>query len=313
MEAGRPALRGDRVNRRPAPIPASPSARLKGIGAMLAAVGCFSVMDAAMKLLVRHYPPFQVACLRGVAALPFVILGLQLTGRWTGLMRLRWGLQALRGAIGVGMLTSFIFAVKWLSLADAYAIFFAAPLLITALSVPFLGERVDWQRWLAIVVGLIGVLAMLRPTGQGWFSLAGLAALGAAVGYAVSAIIVRVLSRTDSTGSMNLWYTVAIALGAGTLAAPRWVPLRADDWAWIALVGALGAAGQHFITQAFSLAPATVVAPFEYTAMLWGVGLDLTVWGVLPDPAILGGASVVIASGLYLIHRERTHLEAEHP
>jgi drug/metabolite transporter (DMT)-like permease len=290
-----------------------PTSRLKGIGAMLAAVGCFSVMDAAMKLLVRHYPPFQVSCLRGAAALPFVVLGLQLTGGWPGLSRTRWRLQALRGAIGVGMLTSFIFAVKWLSLADAYAIFFAAPLLITALSVPFLGERVEWQRWLAIVVGLGGVLAMLRPTGHGWLSLAGLGALGAALGYAVSAIVVRVLSRTDTTGSMNLWYTVSIAVGAGTLAAPGWVPLRGEDWTWIAIVGALGAAGQHFITEAFSLAPATVVAPFEYTAMLWGVGLDLAVWGVLPNPAILGGASVVIASGLYLLQRERTHLEADRP
>jgi drug/metabolite transporter (DMT)-like permease len=270
-------------------------------------------MDAAMKLLVRHYPPFQVACLRGVAALPFVIVWLQLTGGWRGITRVRWTLQAVRGAIGVGMLTSFIFSVKWLSLADAYAIFFAAPLLITALSVPFLGERVEWQRWLAIVVGLLGVLAMLRPTGQGWLSLAGLGALGAALAYAVSAVIVRVLSRTDTTGSMNIWYTISIAVGAGAIAAPGWIPLRGEDWPWIAVVGVLGAAGQHFITEAFSLAPATVVAPFEYTALLWGVGLDLALWGVLPDPAILGGASVVIASGLYLLHRERTHLEAEHP
>src|SRR5262249_21637379 len=156
---------------------------------------------------------------------------------WRGVTRIRWGLQLLRGAIGVCMLTSFIFAVKWLSLADAYAIFFAAPLLITALSVPLLGERVDWQRWLAICVGLGGVLAMLRPTGQGWLSLAGLGAIGAALGYAISAVIVRVLSRTDTTGGMNFWYTVAIALGAGALALPGWVPLRRDDWAWLALVG----------------------------------------------------------------------------
>lgn len=280
---------------------------------MLAAVACFSGMDAAMKHLVSRYPPLQVSCLRGLAALPFVLIVVHLTGSWASLVRIRWGLHLLRGAIGVGMLTCFIFAVKWLSLADAYAIFFAAPLLITALSVPFLGEGVEWQRWAAIVVGLLGVLAMLRPTGQGWLSVAGFGALGSALGYAVSAILARVLSRTDRTASMNVSYTVAIALGAGALALRGWVPLRKEDVLWLLVVGPLGAAGQYFITEAFRLAPAAVVAPFEYTAILWGVGLDLAFWGVVPQPSMLAGASVVVASGLFLIHRERTHLEAEHP
>jgi drug/metabolite transporter (DMT)-like permease len=208
------------------------------------------------------------------------------------------------------MLSGFIFALAQLSLADAYAIFFVAPLIVTALSVPFLGEHVGWRRWLAISVGLVGVLWMLQP-GASRLSLVGaVGALVAAVAYAGSAITARILTRTDSTASMVFWFLMLLTVFAGLLAWPDWVPLKREHWLWLALLGLLGAIAQHFITEAFRYAPASAIAPFEYTAMLWAVGLDWVFWSTLPAARIWTGGALVIASGLYLIWRERAlHIE----
>jgi drug/metabolite transporter (DMT)-like permease len=274
---------------------------------MLAAVGLFALMDAGLKLLSAHYPPFQVTALRGAASLPFVLAWALWSGGARVLRPVRWSLHLLRGAIGIGMMAAFAYAIRTLPLSTTYAIFFVAPLLITALSVPFLGEKVGPRRWIAIVVGLLGVLVVLRPTGEGVFSLAGVAVLAAALGYAISAITVRVLARTDSTQSITVWLLALMALGAGALAWPDWVPLRARD-AWIiAGVGLAGALGQYAITEAFRIGEASLIAPLEYSALVWGVLLDLTLWGVLPDGVNWIGAAIIVGSGLYLLRRERAH------
>jgi drug/metabolite transporter (DMT)-like permease len=211
------------------------------------------------------------------------------------------------------MVAGFVYAVQALSLATAYSIFFVAPLLVTALAVPLLGEHVDWRRWAAILTGLAGVLAMLRPAGTplGTLGVLGVAgALISALAYAASAISVRVLTRTDTTASMVFWFLVLVTLFSSVLAAPGWVGVRPGDWLWIAALGGMGALGQHFITEAFRHAPASVIAPFEYTALLWGVAIDWAFWDVLPGARVLTGGAIVIAAGLYLIWRERRlHVE----
>lgn len=285
--------------------------RARAVFMMLAAVGLFSLMDAGLKLLSAHYPPFQVSALRGAASLPFVLLWVAASGAHRSLLRVRWPLHLLRGALGVMMMAAFVYGVRRLPLSTTYALFFVAPLLITALSVPVLGERVGPRRWTAIAIGLFGVLVVLRPTGEGLASLAGLAVLLAAFGYAVSAITVRVLARTDSNAAMVVWLLALLALGALALAWPTWVPLRAEHVWLIAGVGLAGALGQYAITEAFRVGEASMVAPLEYTALLWGVGLDLTLWGVLPDAITWLGAAIIVASGLYLLQRERAHLEAD--
>ncbi len=280
---------------------------------MLVAVAMFAMMDAALKQLSTHYPPFQVASLRGAASLPLVLVWALATGGVATLFRVRWSLHLLRGVLGVAMMATFIFAVSKLPLSTTYSIFFIAPLLITALSVPVLGEKVGPRRWTAIAVGLIGVMVLLRPTGEGMVSLAALAVVVAAVMYAVSAITVRVLARTDSTQSMMVWLMVMIAVGAGALAWPDWVAIRREDLWLIAGVGIAGALGQYAITEAFRLGEASAIAPLEYTALVWGVLFDLMFWGVLPDAITWLGAGIIVVSGLYLIRRERVHVEAEHP
>jgi drug/metabolite transporter (DMT)-like permease len=285
----------------------------RGMLLMLVSVGLFALMDAALKTLSAHYPPFQVAALRGLSSLPLVLAWALWTVGPMPLLRVRWPLHLLRGVLGIAMMASFVYALKRLPLSTAYSIFFVAPLLITALSVPILGEKVGPRRWTAIAIGLLGVLVVLRPTGAGVMSMAGLAVLVAATGYAVSAITVRVLARTDSTQAITFWLLALMALGAGALAFPNWVPLRAQD-AWIiGGIGVAGALGQYTITEAFRLGEASLIAPLEYTALLWGVLLDLTLWGVLPDSVTWLGAAIIIASGLYLIRREKVHAEAEHP
>lgn len=280
---------------------------------MLVAVAAFSLMDAGLKQLSAHYPSFQVASLRGAASLPFVLVWVLATGGLASLRIRRWSLHLLRGAIGVGMMASFVYALRSLPLSTAYSIFFVAPLVITALSVPLLGEKVGPRRWTAIAIGLLGVLVLLRPSGEGLVSLAALAVLAAALGYALSAITVRVLARSDSVQSIMFWLLVMIAVGSGLLAWPDWVPLRAADAWLIAGVGAAGALGQYAITEAFRIGEASAIAPLEYTALVWGVLLDLSVWGVLPDAVTWIGAAIIVASGLYLLRRERVHAEAEHP
>jgi drug/metabolite transporter (DMT)-like permease len=279
--------------------------RAKGIAAMIGAVALFSAMDALLKLLVEHYPPMQVTALRGLASIPFLLLPIVIRGRWSRLRTTHWHWHVARAAIGVVMLGSFIYAVKRLSLADTYAIFMCAPLLIVALSVPLLREKVALGQWAAIAVGLAGVIVMLRPTGAGWATLGGLAAVLSAVCYAASAIALRVLSRTETTESLVFYFTALLSLGAGLIALPGWRPMVLADLPLLLGIGVFGSIAQYLITEAFTKAPASVVAPFEYTALLWGVLLDLVVWKVLPGAITLVGGAVVIGAGLYLIARER--------
>jgi drug/metabolite transporter (DMT)-like permease len=268
---------------------------------MLAAVGFFALMDALMKELAGHYPPLQVTFVRGAASVPFVLLPISLRGRWRTLRPVNLRLHLMRGLLGVIMLAGFIYALGRLSMSDTYSIFMCAPLLVTALSVPLLRERVSGAQWIAIVIGLAGALLMLRPTGAGFATLGGLAAIVSALAYAFNVLFVRTLAITDSTESMVLSFTVLLSIGAGLLAIPGWVPLQWDDWPWIVGIGVTGAIGQHLITEAFRYAPASVIAPFEYTAMVWAIAIDFVVWKVLPGAVTLAGSAIVIGAGVYLI------------
>jgi len=180
-----------------------------------------------------------------------------------------------------------------------------APLLVAALSAPLLGERVARAQWTAIAAGLAGVLLMIAPRGGQWVSLGALAAVVAAATYSLAVVSLRLLARTETPESMVFWFTALLSVGAGLLAIPGWLPLQLDHWPLFVGIGVTGALGQHFITEAFRNAPAAIVAPFEYTALLWGVALDLVVWRVLPGGVTLAGGAIVIGAGLYLMARER--------
>jgi len=280
---------------------------------MLLAVFMFALMDTAMKLLAARYPALQVAALRAICSLPLIAAYVAWRGAFKGMFQVRWSMHVLRGVLGILMLALFAFGLKKLSLAEAYSIFFIAPALITAMSVLLLKERVNLARWVAIGVGLCGVLVVLRPNGAGFLTIGGLSVLAAAACYAVSAITVRVLARTDRSEHTVFWLIVFIALGAGLLAAPGWVPIPAAEIPLLCGLAVSGFIGQLAITEAFSRGEASSVAPFEYSALAWGVGLDWLLWRALPDSWTLIGAAIIIGSGLYLIRHEKDHIEAEHP
>ncbi|MDY6948877.1 MAG: DMT family transporter, partial [Pseudomonadota bacterium] len=282
----------------------------RGILFMLAAVAVFSVMDVSMKRLAETYPAMQVTFIRALASLPFIVLATAWFGRIQDFRANRWGLHLLRGVLQVTTLYFFVYAVRRLSLANAYTIFMSAPLLITALSVPFFGERVGWHRWLAVVAGMIGVLVVVRPSGAGMepgrmAALGALAAIAAAAAYALGALLIRVLQPTETSAATMFWALFLTACFAGVLCVAGWVPVLWDHWHWIAIIGLSGALGQHFLTEAFRLAAPSVVAPLEYTALAWGMTFDWLLWLTAPNARMLIGAGIIVASGLYVIHRER--------
>lgn len=282
--------------------------RMRGVVLMVVAVAVFAVMDALLKHLATSYPPMQVAFLRATSSLPFVFLTCALTGRISELRPRRPLLHLARGVISILMLWCFVWALAHMSLANTYAITLSAPLLVVPFAALFLGEKADGHTWVAILAGLAGVLVILKPTAAGFVNPAGLAALGTAVCWAIVVVMVRLMSSTETTAAMVFWFLMLSAVGTGALAVRGWVPIDPEDWAWIAALGLSGWAGQHLITEAFRLAPASTVAPFEYMSIVWGACIDWVVWQTVPGARMFVGAGIVVAAGFYLMHRERLRM-----
>jgi drug/metabolite transporter (DMT)-like permease len=291
------------VNSRPS---AERQERLRGIGLMIVAVAIFAVMDALLKHLATRYPPMQVACLRGASSLPFVFLSYAATRRLAELRPRSIPMHLARGVLSVAMLWCFVWALARMSMANTYAITLSAPLLVVPFAALFLREKTDAHGWAAILAGLAGVLVILNPTASGFVGVAGLAAFATAVCWAVVVVMLRVMAASETTAAMVFWFLLLTALGAGALAASAWIGIDARDWIWIALLGLTGWVAQHLITEAFRLAPASTVAPFEYMSIVWGACIDWVVWRTVPGARMFAGAGVVVAAGLYLMYRERS-------
>ncbi|MCS6946482.1 MAG: DMT family transporter [Steroidobacteraceae bacterium] len=277
----------------------------RGVILMLAAVGVFALMDALLKDLSGRYPALQVTGLRGLASLPFLLLPLIWRRRLAQLRPVRWHLHLLRGALGVVMLWTFVLAVRQQPLTMVYSIYMLAPLLIVALAALLLRERVDAVHWIAIAIGLAGVIVILRPDVDGVVSLGALAALVSTASYAFAVLLVRRMVRTETSDAIAFWFLAIIGTVCMLLAIPLWRPILSGDWAVIALVGLLGAIAQLLITEAFRHAPAATVAPYEYTALLWGAALDWLVWRSLPGAHVFGGAALIAGAGLAVWHRTK--------
>jgi drug/metabolite transporter (DMT)-like permease len=299
------------MSRLPLPIgnltgPERSEERLRGIAYMVAAVFVFSIMDSLLKRLSTHYGPLQISCLRCISSWLFLLPPIAWQRTWATLRPSNPPLHLFRAVLGIGMLGGFVFAVHRLTLAQTYSLFLAAPLLMTALSVPIHGEHVTGKRWLAVIVGLGGVLIILHPWGHGSFSMiAASAAALATICYSLSALTVRTLGRVNSSMAMVFWYLLLVGIGAGVLAIGDWRPVPVSDWGWLIGIGVTGALGQMWLTDAFRRAPPSVVGPFEYTAILWAFAIDWIFWSASPSLSLIIGACIVIASGIVVIVDER--------
>ncbi|HZH25721.1 MAG TPA: DMT family transporter [Azospirillaceae bacterium] len=275
-----------------------------GIFCIVVAVSTFATMDVLIKLLGAGYSPWQIHFVRVLFAwLPFLYV-LRRDGGLPALRTGRIGLHLVRAVIGMLTFVSYAYAFQILPLVDVYAISFASPLLMTLLAVPMLGEAFGWRRGVAICVGFLGVLVVLRPT-TGTLTGPMMVPLAGTLLYCLSMILGRLLSRTDTNAAILFYLNVVGLITSSTamLFIGQW-PVEPSDWVLFAGIGLLGSVAQILQLQAFRLAPPSVVSPFQYLAILWGLGFGWFLFGEWPDGWSLFGSVIIVASGLYILWRE---------
>ena len=283
--------------------PSGTPGALRGVVLMTAGCVLVTVNDAIMKLVAGVYPPGESIFVRGLfVAIPIALL----VYRGGGLHTLRVTnvrgqlLRALTLAVSMFL---FITSLRYLPLADAVALTFAGPLMLTAAAPWALGERVGWRRRSAVAVGFAGVLLMLAPGPEG-LRWAALLPLGAAFSEAARDIVTRRLVVTESSLSMTACSTGFVTLCALATVGHGWQPMSAGDAGLLAMAGCCMGAALFLMTEAFRHAEATLVAPFRYSSVLWAMIIGLIAFGDWPGPTMLAGAALVVGSGLYILHRE---------
>lgn len=274
-----------------------------GIVLMCVGVAALSVNDALGKALTSQYPPLQVLFMRNAIALPFAVLVVLRLGGARALKSYRPVTHLLRGALWLAAAGLFFTGIQYLGLAEATALIFVAPVFITALGALLLKEHVGWRRWLAVLAGFGGVLIVMRPGGAA-FQPASFLPIATAFFYALLMISARWVDPRESVWTLMLYLVGGGGLLAAFIMPFIWVPLRPQDWMLFLAIAFFGTAGMTMMTQAFRLAPAAVVAPFDYTALIWATLLGLIFWAEIPDAATYFGAGVIIASGGFILWRE---------
>jgi drug/metabolite transporter (DMT)-like permease len=289
------------------PSDAEVAARLRGIALICLAVLLFTILDTCAKYASRHVPTLEVAWARYALNLVFAVVALRPWAFPADYITRRPVAQIVRGLFLL-MSTVFNFAaLRYLQLAEAVSITFAAPLLVTVFAGPLLGEWAGWRRWAAVIVGFIGVIIILDPE-PGRFRVEALFSIGAALSYAGYSLTTRLLTATESPGGMLIYATLISTIlltpvlpTVGTLP-PDWLVAGA-----LIVTGLMGALGHWFLILANRQAPATVLAPFAYTQIIWMLIAGYLVFGDWPGPSTFVGVAIVISSGLYVLYRESIH------
>jgi drug/metabolite transporter (DMT)-like permease len=279
------------------------------------AVFLFTAMDSIIKHVSEtyHYPTGELVFVRNLFAFLPLLSYMLLVERRLQLRTARpWG-HVWRSLFGVSAMYFFFWSYKLLPLSEAIALGLSGPIFLTVLSVPLLGEKVGWRRWSAVIVGFVGVLIMTRP-GSGVFDPAALVPLLASVFYALAMISIRRLADTEPPTTIVFYFTLF-----ATVASLFTLPLGSVDpslrWHWpqfgpeiglLVAIGIMGGIAQIALTTAFRRASVSVVAPFDYMALVYGFLLGFMLFDELPDEYLIIGGLVVVASGIYIIHRETT-------
>ncbi|MFA4913485.1 MAG: DMT family transporter [Burkholderiaceae bacterium] len=276
----------------------------RGILFIIGGIFCLTLSDSLAKWLGEYYAPIQLLFLRGLLALPVVCALVLMQGGRRALRTRHFDLHMLRGAINVGTACCFYLSLTLLPLAEATAIAFSAPLFVMAISVLVLGERVDARAWMAVLAGFAGVMIVVRP-GMSGFQPAALLPLVTAIGYAVMMVSARRIGREESMLTTMFYIALCQVLVSAAAQYWYWQPVQWEHAWGIAGIALCSTMGLGLITQAFRIAPASVVAPFDYTGLISATLLGWVIWGELPDHWAFVGAALIAASGIYIAVRRR--------
>ena len=290
--------------------PASPQSNpLRGIAWMLATMVMFSCINATAKTLTQSLPVIEVVWARYFFQMLILVLFL---GRRlpsvavTGKLKL----QVARSLLLLSTTALFFTGLASIPMADATSVMFVAPILVTALSLPLLGERVGPRRWVGVAIGFIGAMVIIRP-GLGVAQTAILFPLAAACIHSLYQISTRFLSRTDSTMT-TLVYSASTGAVIMTLVVPfYWVTPNLSQMVLMVAIGFFATLGHYCLIRAFEAAPPAIVSPFQYTNLLWATLLGYILFSDLPDMWTIIGALIIASSGLYIFHREHKHGRTE--
>ena len=266
----------------------------------------FSCLDSTAKYLVLNGfdAPF-VVWMRFATHVVLVLLLLRGWSDWTMYKAVSMPQQLLRGVFLFGSTFFNFLALQTLQLAEALSINFFAPMVVTALAGPLLGEWAGWRRWLAVIIGFVGILVVTRP-GFASFGVGHLYAAASTLCYAFYVIMTRSMGRTESSSSM-IFYSALAPVVFMSPAVPLYGSLPAGAFHWVLLLslGAYGAFGHWLLIKAYKMAPASALAPYPYLQMVWTTTLGYLVFAEVPDRWTILGAAIIVASGLYIVNRER--------
>ena len=276
----------------------------RGIALLVLSTLLFATQDAITKHLTASMPVAQLMfvryCFFALFALVYASRKYRLR---TAFRSRRPGLQLLRGLLIAGEMALFAFCLRYLGIAEMHAIFACFPLMITALSVPLLGEQVGWRRWIAVSIGFIGTLVIVQP-GSGVFSVYALAALGCALMFAFYNIVTRKVSREDSFET-SLLYFGCVGFAATALAVPfYWRTPGLDESVWLLTISIISIFSHLLLIKSLQLAPAVILQPFNYFILIWAMAIGYLFYGEVLDPVTLAGAVLVVGSGVYVARRE---------
>ena len=277
---------------------------LVAIGLFSLAMMMFSATDGAAKYLSSDIAPQQIIFLRFVIVLILILLFCIYRGQWNIFKTTQPTLQILRGLLLAVCSLIFYFALKHLPLELCAAIGFVSPLFVTALSIPFLGERVGLRRWIAVLIGLLSVLMILRPGGVS-FQLAMLLPLGSSLCWAMALVLTRLMRGSEQALTVLAWSSLVGVAAVSPLVWPVWVTPNASQWTILILLGVFNGLGQYLVIRAFMLASASLLAPFSYSIIIWSMLIGLIIFNSFPDGITLVGTAILIAAGLYIWHREK--------
>lgn len=299
---------------REAVAPPEPEARAlgrkRGILLLVGATVAFAAAAGCAKALAGRIPVAEVILFRNLFALPALLPVVLAAGGWAALATRNPLGHAARTLFGLMGMVGTFFGYIYLPIAMVSALGFTMPLFLTVLSVPLLGETVGWRRGLAVVVGFLGVLLMVWPGAQGFGREAGIAVLLCllgAVGWALAMITIRKMGESgESSVAIVFWFAIGSAVLAGIASLPVWVTPTLREWGFLVGLGLVSALAQVLMTTAYRAEETSLLAPFEYTAIIWTTTLGAVFWGELPDGWDFAGMAVLVGAGIYIWYREVT-------